>query len=82
MCSSDLVPVYEIKGNFIHVKVGSVSHPMEEKHFIEWIELVCDGKAYRQFLKPGEKPEAVFEIEGADSIVVREFCNLHGLWKG
>jgi superoxide reductase len=74
------VPVVEkIAGGF-KVKVGSVPHPMEEKHYIEWIELIADGKAYRQFLQPGQAPEATFEIQ-ADKVVAREYCNLHGLWK-
>ena len=75
------VPVIEkIDGGF-KVKVGSVAHPMEDKHYIEWIELLADGKAYRQFLEPGMAPEAVFNIE-ADSVSAREHCNVHGLWKG
>jgi len=74
------VPVIEkVEGGF-KVKVGSVAHPMEDKHYIEWIEIIADGKAYRQFLKPGEAPEAVFKIE-AVSITAREYCSLHGLWK-
>jgi superoxide reductase len=74
------VPVVEkIDGGF-KVTVGSVAHPMEEKHFIEWIELIADGKAYRQFLNPGDAPEAVFAIN-AESVTAREHCNLHGLWK-
>ena len=74
------VPVIEkIDGGF-KVKVGDVAHPMEEKHYIEWIELLADGKAYRQFLNPGDVPEAVFNI-AADSVSAREYCNLHGLWK-
>ncbi|HEC49738.1 MAG TPA: desulfoferrodoxin [Candidatus Desulfofervidus auxilii] len=74
------VPVIEkIEGGF-KVEVGSVTHPMEEKHYIEWIEVIVDGKAYRQFLKPGEIPEAVFNIE-AEKIIAREYCNLHGLWR-
>lgn len=74
------VPVVEkIDGGF-KVTVGSVPHPMEEKHFIEWIELVADGKAYRQFLNPGDAPEATFSLE-AQEAVAREYCNLHGLWK-
>ena len=73
------VPVVEkIDGGF-KVTVGSVAHPMEEKHFIEWIELIADGKAYRQFLNPGDAPEAVFAIN-AESVTAREHCNLHGLW--
>ncbi len=74
------VPVIEkVEGGY-KVKVGSVPHPMEEKHYIEWIELIADGKAYRQFLKPGETPEAFFKLEAA-SVTAREYCNLHGLWK-
>jgi len=75
------VPVIEKIDGGIKVKVGSVPHPMEEKHYIEWIELLADGKAYRQFLNPGDAPEAVFTIE-ADSVSAREHCNVHGLWKG
>ncbi|MFC1521278.1 desulfoferrodoxin [Elusimicrobiota bacterium] len=74
------VPVVEKTATGIKVKVGSVAHPMEEKHYIEWIEVIADGKAYRQFLKPGQAPEAIFDIK-ADNLTVREYCNLHGLWK-
>ena len=74
------VPVVEKTADGYKVTVGSVPHPMEEKHYIEWVELVVDGQAYRQFLKPGEKPEATFCIK-ADKVVAREYCNLHGLWK-
>ncbi len=74
------VPVVEKIDGGVKVKVGSVAHPMEEKHFIEWIEVIADGKAYRQFLKPGSAPEATFAIEAAQ-LTVREYCNLHGLWK-
>lgn len=73
------VPVIEMQGNGYLVKIGSAPHPMEAKHYIEWIELVVDGSAYRKFLKPQDKPEAFFEITGA-SVVAREYCNLHGLW--
>ncbi|MHC4114205.1 MAG: desulfoferrodoxin [Planctomycetota bacterium] len=75
------VPVIEKTDGRIKVKVGSVPHPMEEKHHIEWIEVMADGKAYRHFLSPGEAPEATFAIE-ADEVTAREHCNLHGLWKG
>lgn len=74
------IPVVEIAGNKVTVKVGSVAHPMEVKHSIEWIEVLADGKSYLQFLNPGDAPEAVFEIT-ADNIVARAYCNLHGLWK-
>lgn len=75
------VPVIEKVDGGYKVKVGSVPHPMEEKHFIEWIELLADGKAYRQFLKPGAPAETVFEVK-TDSVSAREHCNIHGLWKG
>ncbi|MSN26285.1 MAG: desulfoferrodoxin [Geobacter sp.] len=73
------VPVIEIGSGFVKVTVGSVAHPMEEKHYIEWIELIADGKAYRQFLKPGEVATATFNVT-ASSLTAREYCNLHGLW--
>lgn len=74
------VPVIEKTANGYKVTVGSVAHPMEEKHWIEWIELVADGVSYKKFLKPGEAPEAEFCIK-ADKVVAREYCNLHGHWK-
>ncbi len=73
------VPVIEVGSGRISVKVGAVTHPMEDKHFIEWIELIADGKVYRQQLAPGAAPEAVFNIE-AKNVTAREYCNLHGLW--
>jgi len=84
------VPVIEKTEKGVKVKVGSVPHPMEEAHYIEWIEILVDGKVYRKFLKPGDapadakalagKPEAEFCVE-AENIIAREYCNLHGLWK-
>jgi superoxide reductase len=74
------VPVIEKTGSGVTVKIGSDPHPMEEKHYIEWIEIIADGKAYRQFLKPGDAPEATFKMT-ADKIDAREHCNIHGLWK-
>lgn len=74
------VPVVETSGGTIKVTVGSLAHPMEEKHYIEWIEVIADGKAYRQFLKPGETPEASFALD-AREFTVRAYCNLHGLWR-
>ena len=74
------VPVIEKINGGVKVMVGEVAHPMQENHYIEWIEVIADGKAYRQFLNPGETPESVFMIE-SENIKAREFCNLHGLWK-
>jgi len=75
------LPVIEKRPDKIRVKVGSIPHPMEEKHYIEWIDLVAPGKSYRQFLKPGDTPEATFDVR-AKKITVREYCSVHGLWKG
>jgi len=72
--------VIEKAGDKVKVKVGSVPHPMEEAHYIEWIEIVADDRVYRKFLKPGEKPEAEFEV-AAEKIEAREYCTIHGLWK-
>lgn len=74
------VPVIEKIDGGVKVSVGSVAHPMEEKHLIEWIEIVADGKVYRQFLNPGDTPEAIFKID-ATNITAREYCNLHGHWQ-
>ena len=74
------VPVVEKVDGGFKVTVGSVPHPMVEDHYIEWIEIIAGEKAYRQFLKPGDEPEATFCID-ADEIIAREHCNLHGLWK-
>jgi superoxide reductase len=74
------VPVITKVDGGYRVNVGSVAHPMEEKHYIEWIELIAGDVCYRQFLKPGDKPEAFFPVK-ADKVTAREYCNLHLLWK-
>jgi len=73
------VPVIEKVDGGYKVTIGSVAHPMEEKHYIEWIELLADGKAYRQFLNPGDAPTATFNVTAA-TVSARELCNLHGVW--
>ncbi|MFC1568441.1 desulfoferrodoxin [Candidatus Margulisiibacteriota bacterium] len=74
------VPVVQRSdGEGIIARVGAVPHPMEEKHYIEWIEVIVDGLACRKFLKPGQSPEAQFNVR-AEGITVREYCNVHGLW--
>ena len=75
------VPVIEQIDGGVKVKVGDVAHPMEENHYIEWIEIIDGDKADRQFLNPGEAPEAVFK-SASGNVTAREYCNLHGLWKG
>lgn len=74
------VPVIEKGDGKVTVKVGSVPHPMEEAHYIQWIEIIDDGKISRQMLKPGAAPEATFCVN-SDKVVAREYCNLHGHWK-
>jgi superoxide reductase len=73
------VPVIEKVDGGVKVKVGSVPHPMQEDHYIEWVQLLVGDQSYRRFLAPGQAPEAVFPVD-ADGAVAREFCNLHGLW--
>lgn len=76
------IPVIEKLENEILVKVGSIEHPMEETHYIEWIELLFKDKVYRKYLKPGEKPEAHFKVcDTSIEFSARAYCNLHGLWK-
>lgn len=74
------VPLVEKTANGYKVTVGSTLHPMEAKHYIEWIEIIADGKSYKQFLQPGQEPVAEFCIQ-AEQVTAREYCNLHGLWK-
>jgi superoxide reductase len=75
------VPVVEETDSGVLVKVGSVEHPMEEKHHIKFIEVLTQKKVYRTELKPGDKPQAAFPIKEGDILEVREFCNVHMLWK-
>ncbi|MFC1623412.1 desulfoferrodoxin [Patescibacteria group bacterium] len=73
------VPVIEKIDGGVKVKVGEVAHPMEQEHYIEWIEVISGEKVMRKFLKPGDAPEAEFSTEG--EVSARAYCNLHGLWK-
>ena len=75
------VPVINVQGDTVTVSVGSVPHPMEDKHFIQWIELTTAAKTCRRYLSPGEKPEATFCHTGDGALTARAYCNLHGLWK-
>jgi superoxide reductase len=76
------VPVITATPNGVKVVVGSVPHPMAEDHYIEWIEVVNGPYVNRKYLKPGDKPEAEFYVKMQPGLIVREFCNKHGLWKG
>lgn len=76
------VPVYEVKNNIVHVKVGEVAHPMIPEHYIEWIVLQTKNGVQRKELNPGDKPEACFALCDGDEVEsVYAYCNLHGLWK-
>ncbi|MFA5382305.1 MAG: desulfoferrodoxin [Candidatus Micrarchaeia archaeon] len=74
------IPIIEKIENGIKVKIGEIEHPMEENHYIEWIEIIADNKIYRKYLKPKEKPEVEFYIK-TENIIARTYCNIHGLWK-
>lgn len=84
------VPIIEETESGIIVKIGSVEHPMILEHYIEWIEILFDlpaessakegGKVDRKFLKPGDKPEASFNVK-PEKLIARDYCNVHGLWK-
>lgn len=74
------VPVIEKTKKGVLIKVGTIPHPMEEEHYVEWIEIIADGLVYKKFLKPGDKPEAEFNLK-AEKISAREYCNIHGLWR-
>lgn len=74
------VPVTENSDGKVTVKIGEVEHPMEEKHFIEWIEIVADGKYLKKYLKPGDKPQTEFMVDTKD-VTARAYCNVHGFWK-
>ena len=75
------VPVLKDLNGQVEVSVGSVPHPMEEKHYIAMIEIVTETKVLRHELKPGDQPVAVFDVKMSEVLYAREYCNLHGLWK-
>jgi len=75
------VPVIEKTAKGIRVKIGSIPHPMEAAHYIELIEILFEGKVDRKYLKPGDKPEAEFNVQ-PKQLTARAYCNVHGLWKG
>ncbi len=73
------VPVKVEEGDKIKVEVGSTHHPMSDDHYITWIEVLVDGKVYRQNLSPGDEPVALFNVSGSN-VKARAYCNLHDLW--
>jgi superoxide reductase len=75
------IPIIEKTASGVKVKVGSVPHPMEETHYIAWIEIITDKETQRAFLKPGEAPEADFMIDDTSNLIAKEYCTVHGLWR-
>ena len=74
-------PIIEIKDGEVIVTVGSTLHPMDPDHYIQWIELLTLEGNIKKFLKPGDKPQAIFKISSNEKMSSRAYCNLHGLWK-
>ena len=79
ICQEMMPVVEQVDGGYV-VSVGSAAHPMADDHYIQWIELIADGKVYREHLSPGAPPEATFNVS-AGTVTARAYCNLHGLWK-
>ena len=75
------VPAVNVMEGKVEVNVGSVNHPMEEVHWIEWVQLITDQGSYRKWLNPGEAPNVKFLLDGEKPLAVYAYCNLHGLWK-
>jgi len=75
------VPIITRTEQGVLVKVGTIEHPMEQEHYIEFIQIITNNKVYTKFLNHGDKPEAEFCIPESENIIAREYCNLHGLWR-
>ena len=75
------IPAVHVGENRVEVNVGSVNHPMEEVHWIEWVQLITDQGSYRKWLNPGQAPNVSFLLNGEKPLAVYAYCNLHGLWK-
>ncbi|MDA3863784.1 MAG: desulfoferrodoxin [Deltaproteobacteria bacterium] len=75
------VPIFGDSEKGVKVVVGSTAHPMTEEHYIEWIEVINGNYVNRKYLKPGDKPEAQFYVPKQNSLILRDYCNVHGLWK-
>jgi len=75
------IPAVTVGENTVEVNVGSVDHPMEDAHWIEWVQLLTDKGSYRKLLNPGEAPNVKFLLDHEKPLTVYAYCNLHGLWK-
>ena len=75
------IPAVTVKEDSVVVNVGSVDHPMQDIHYIEWVQLVTENGSQRKWLKPGQAPNVVFPLGDDKPLAVYAYCNLHGLWK-
>ena len=75
------IPAVTVQDGMVEVNVGSVNHPMEEVHWIEWVQLVTEHGSQRKYLKPGQAPNVKFYLGEEKPLAVYAYCNLHGLWK-
>ena len=75
------IPAVKVEGNVVTVNVGSVNHPMQDVHYIEWVQLETEQGSQRKYLKPGQDPSVVFHLVDDKPLAVYAYCNLHGLWK-
>ena len=75
------IPAVSVKDGAVHVNVGSIDHPMQDAHYIEWVQLVTENGVQRKHLKPGEAPKVSFLLGDEKPVAVYAYCNLHGLWK-
>lgn len=74
------IPAVTVEGNTVTVNVGSVDHPMQDVHYIEWVQLVTENGSQRKHMKPGQAPKVTFDLGGEKPLAVYAYCNLHGLW--
>ena len=75
------IPAVTVNGSTVTVNVGSVDHPMQDVHYIEWVQLVTENGSQRKVLKPGQAPNVIFQLDNDKPLAVYAYCNLHGLWK-
>jgi len=75
------IPAVQVEGSVVTVNVGSVNHPMQDAHYIEWVQLITENGSQRRHLKPGQEPNVTFQLNGEKPVAVYAYCNLHGLWK-
>ena len=75
------IPAVSVNGDVVTVNVGSVNHPMEDAHYIEWVQVETENGSQRKYMKPGQAPNVVFHLAGDKAVAVYAYCNLHGLWK-